>query len=109
LNIRAFTIFIIAYTGVGSGAYLGLMAWAAAAGDAGAVAGVWLVAVGVLVRYVLLQPMAYWVIDATGLAWWTWSGLAALVLVCAANSVLIAALLWRLLGMKSGSSRAKPR
>jgi len=30
-------------------------------------------------RFVLLQPLAHWVLMALPIAWWTWSGLAALV------------------------------
>ena len=67
--------------------------------------------VEVPLRYVLLQPLAHWVLDTAASASWTWSGLARTAMLVALNSafasVLLAGLLaalrlWRRRGRGAG-------
>jgi hypothetical protein len=53
------------------------------AADAGGLS--WL---GVPVHYVLLQPIAFWLLLALQIRWWTWPGLALTAVLLLANSLL---------------------
>lgn len=85
-----------AHFGLSFGAWLGLNGAAVAAQDAGttATALAWL---RLPVNFVLLQPLAYWVLAAAEMQWWTWTGLAGASVLIALNSLLFVALvsLWR--------------
>jgi hypothetical protein len=73
------------------GAFVGLKGWAVGVQDAGtAVDGApWLEG---LVDWVLLQPLAHWVVEGVAIAWWTWPGLATTAVLFGLNSVVVAAL-----------------
>ena len=48
----------------------------------------WLEALHALAAGVLLQPLAYWVLERLALPWWTWAGLVATTALLALNSGL---------------------
>lgn len=51
---------------------------------------------GWVVHYVLLQPLAYWIIEARPFVWWTWTGLVVLAAVIACNTLALVALVYGL-------------
>jgi len=67
--------------------FLGLQSWALSAQDGGITArgSAWL---EIPVHFGLLQPVAHWVLRWAGVAWWTWSGLATLVVLIGLNSLV---------------------
>jgi hypothetical protein len=85
---KGLAIFFLIHFGLSLAAFLGLNTAAVAAADAGADAG-WLPVIELPVRYLLLQPVAHWVLANLAIAWWTWPGLVALGLVAAANSAVV--------------------
>jgi hypothetical protein len=44
----------------------------------------------IALRFVLLQPLAHWMLEALPIAWWTWPGLAALSALLGLNSAIVA-------------------
>lgn len=87
--------FLIGHFWLSLGAFLGLNGWLLAAQDGGteAAGAVW---IAWLVNFVLLQPLAHWILAAFPFAWWTWPGLLMLAGLLACNSSLLAAVLWLL-------------
>lgn len=69
------------------GLFLGLYGWAVGVQDAGAAAAPigW---VELPLRFVLLQPLAHWVLDAAAIAWWTWPGLGIIAVLFGLNSIV---------------------
>jgi hypothetical protein len=103
LKIRILIALAVIHAVVGFVGFLLVNAWALAIADAGG-SGVPTLARGVgwVVDYVLLQPLAHWVIDSTSPAWWTWPGLALLVTVIGLNSAAVAgAIQWLCLRLRS--------
>lgn len=80
----------LVHFGLSLGGFLGLYGFAAGVQDAGtAVPGLgWL---EVVLRFVLLQPLAHWALEAVSVAWWTWPGLGAVATVFALNSLAVVA------------------
>lgn len=80
-------------------AYVGLNAWAVGLIDSGGVEpGTAFATVRVVVDYGLLQPLAYWILTGTGIAWWTWPGLGLAACVALGNSLIqigVGVALWR--------------
>lgn len=69
-----------------------LTAVAAQAGaDSTAAAPRWLELLHALLTGVLLQPLAFWILESAVLRWWTWPGLAATSALLALNSVMAVA------------------
>jgi hypothetical protein len=100
--------FMLLHAAVSLMAFLALNGAALAAADAGRVAPL----MGVLapvVHYVLLQPIAHWLLAVTAIAWWTWPGLVALVAVVLLNSTLATLALHLALGRlrRSGDSESR--
>jgi hypothetical protein len=65
---------------------------AAGAAERTAAEPVWLAALDSFVRFVLMQPIAYWVLVAGEIRFWTPIGLAVTAVVFALNSALVVAL-----------------
>ena len=59
----------------------------------------------VLVHYLLLQPLAHWVLRAGVIVWWTWPGLLALLGLVAFNSAVVSGAVGIGLGKVRGSGR----
>ena len=62
------------------------------------------------VRFGLLQPLAHWVLRHLAIAWWTWPGLLATILLFSLNSLVAVALLAGIVRARryaSGSSRSR--
>lgn len=93
INKKIVLLFWIHFA-LGLGGFLTISGWALGSADGGitaplAVAG-W---VERIVQFGLLQPIAHWVLSAGIVAWWTWSGLIALVALIAVNSGVAVALI----------------
>jgi len=104
INKQLFPIFLLHFA-LGLGGFLALSAWSLGSADAAiatdattetaaesvaeSAATGW---VEGIVHYGLLQPVAHWVLSAGLIAWWTWPGLLALIVLIAANSAVVAAL-----------------
>lgn len=88
---------LVVHAAVALGGFVGLEAWAVGALDSGNTdPGLLLGTARLLVHYVLLQPLAHWVLGTV--AWWTWSGMIGAGAVVAVNSLIQVggvALLWR--------------
>ncbi|HUF71308.1 MAG TPA: hypothetical protein VMR74_00235 [Gammaproteobacteria bacterium] len=87
---RLLIVGFILHFGLSLGGFVGLYGWAVGAQDAGTVAPSlgW---VEVALRFVLLQPLAHWVLEAAPVAWWTWSGLASIAVLFGLNSAIVGA------------------
>lgn len=85
---RLLVFAFLLHVGVSLGAFIGLNAWAVGIQDAGTppTALVW---AEFPVNFVLLQPIAYWVVDGLAIAWWTWPGLATLAALVGLNSAIV--------------------
>jgi len=93
INKKIVLLFWIHFA-LGLGGFLALSGWALGSADGGiavpvAVAG-W---VERIVHFGLLQPIAHWVLAAGVIAWWTWPGLLALIVLSAVNSGAAVALI----------------
>jgi hypothetical protein len=88
LKKRYIIVGFLLHFGLSLGGFVGLYGWAAGVQDGGAAAAPsgWLEAA---LRYVLLQPLAHWVLEAVAIAWWTWAGLGGVALVFAINSAVV--------------------
>jgi hypothetical protein len=81
---------------------------AAGAAERAAAEPAWLTGLDTFVRFVLMQPIAYWVLVAAKLRFWTPMGLAVAAFVFALNSALVVGLVgvalhrWR---ARSGAQR----
>jgi len=95
INKNNIAIFV-AHAALSLGGFLSLNAWAIATQDAGVTATGWY-RLEILVHYVLLQPLAHWVLQSVTIVWWTWPGLLVLTALLLLNSVIFAVLLATLL------------
>jgi hypothetical protein len=97
MTLRLFIALVILHFGLSLGAFLGLNAWAAGVQDAGtfAPAAGW---VELPLHFVLLQPLAHWILAAVAIRWWTWTGLATVAALIGLNSTLAVTLVWALIG-----------
>ena len=104
MKTRLLIVGFILHFGLSLGGFVGLYGWAAGAQDAGTVVPSlgW---VEVALRFVLLQPLAHWVLDAVSVAWWTWSGLASIAVLFGINSALVGAIVAAFLRGFRGRSR----
>lgn len=90
----AAVVFWLAHFALSLAGYLILSAAAVGVADSGAAAPAWLNFLGAALSFVLLQPLAYWVITASGRAWLSGSGeIAILALLCLANSAVVTTIL----------------
>lgn len=88
---------MLVHGGAGLVGFLVSNGWGLALVDSGsAETGPAATALGWLVNYVLLQPLAYWIIEAGSFAWWTWAGLGGLLAVIAFNTLALATAVWAL-------------
>lgn len=92
---------LLLHFGLSLGAFLGLNGWTAAAQDSGtfAPAAGWL---ELPLHFILLQPLAHWILAAVAIRWWTWPGLATVAVLFASNSALAVTLIWWLVGTLPG-------
>lgn len=91
MKYRYFILGWALHFGLSLAGFLGLNAAALGAADAAAGAGApgrGLAALETVVHFVLLQPLAHWVLEAFAVAWWSWPGLVALAALLALNSFL---------------------
>ena len=80
--------------GIAAGACLLTLTLAQASADAGVpLAGPGAV-LSAVVRYLLLQPLALWLLEALQIRWWTWPGALLLVTICIGNGLLWGAAVW---------------
>lgn len=97
------------HAGLSLAGYVGLNAWAMGFLDGGgAEPGAAFAAVRIVVGFVLLQPLAYWILVVDRLVWWTWPGLGLAAIVVLANSFLqigLAVSLWRALRPRARARR----
>jgi hypothetical protein len=83
--------FYIVHASLSFGGFLLFASWVVGFQDGGgADPGLAPSAFGVLVHYVLLQPVAHWVLALAGFRWWTWAGLGAVLAVVLINSLIVA-------------------
>jgi len=96
---KYFIVFFSLHAGLGFCGLLLLEGSALAAADAGVgSAGVPLAPLALVVRYVLLQPFAHWLLPVGGAGVGTWSGLAQIAVIVLINSLVvtgIALVAWR--------------
>ena len=90
INKNIIAIFV-AHAVLSLGGFLSLNGWAIAAQDAGT-GSTGLYWLETLLHYVLLQPLAHWVLRAVTLVWWTWPGFLLLTALLVLNSVMFAVL-----------------
>lgn len=102
MKLRIFILCLILHCGLSLGAFLGLNGWAAGVQDSGASAAAasWL---ELLLHFILLQPLAHWVLAAVAIRWWSWPGLATLSALLGLNSTVAVTLIWGLVGTLRGS------
>ena len=94
---RPIALGLALHFGLSLGGFLGLYGWAAGVqdGPASAPSLGWL---ELVLRFVVLQPLAHWVLDAIPVQWWTWPGLTRLSLLFLLNSLVVVALIRTLIG-----------
>ena len=111
INKKIYLLFWIHFA-LGLGGFLAISGWALGSADGGVsvplAAPFW---VERIVHFGLLQPVAHWVLSAGVVAWWTWSGLIALVALIAVNSgvaVALVVLVRHRFGSADSAERTKP-
>jgi hypothetical protein len=108
MKLNIFIFCLILHFGLSLGAFLGLNGWAAGVQDAGtfAPAAAW---AELPLHFILLQPLAHWVLAAVAIRWWTWPGLATVAVLFGLNSTLAVSVVWGLAGRLRGSkARGRP-
>ena len=99
MRYKFFILFFCLHAGLGFCGLLLLEGSALAAADAGTgAAGIPLTLLALAVRYVLLQPVAHWLLPLGGAGVGTWTGLAQIAAIVLINSLIVAGLatvVWR--------------
>jgi hypothetical protein len=99
MKYRFFIVFLCIHAGLGFCGLLLLEGFALAAADAGTgAAGIPLTLLVLVVRFVLLQPFAHWLLPVGGAGVGTWTGLAQIAVIVLINSLIVAGLatvVWR--------------
>jgi hypothetical protein len=100
MNLKRLTVATVLHFGLSLGFFLGINGWAVGIQDAGSAAPGAARWIEIPLHFILLQPLAHWVVTGLAIPWWTWPGLAGIAVLFALNSIIAVALVCGILSMR---------
>jgi len=86
--------------GLSLGCFLGVNGWAVGSQDAGSATQAAAAWIEIPLHFILLQPLAHWLVAGLAIPWWTWSGLTGIAVLFALNSAAAVAIVGGILSVR---------